>query len=484
MLKKTVVGLFCTVALFAQTEPFHTELDIYTNKSFLKKSFKLKQSSKITTKVPSSINLLDVQYNIGKNCTIDGAILSQKKKLQDEISKNIDKLKKKKQNLNIELQALFAKEKLLKSLSLKDQTSPAKIDKISSYMMQNLIINSKEIVRLKEKIKQIDQMLKDINGIDRKYKDLEVAYTCKKSKKTLEISYPQNNIKYSGFYDINADTKAKTLTIDKRAKIDYKGIENFNNIDINIYSYVYNQNVKPQKFYPRYLGQNTPKMYKQAKAIMRSEAVMLDSNGANAITHQEMETKSFYNIRNTKLIYGDKNVFHVDTEVLNTNFKTIIDAYGTSKAYLQASIKTKKNYPKGFVKLYLNHNPIASIFMPRIKKEADTKLYFGEDEQIQIKKELIKTEDEKTFFGSKNISTLKWEYKIINKKSKNAEISFINRVPVSKDAGIDVKIITVPDATSVTAKGKMTWDFILKAKETKNIVFGYEISKRVNKDSK
>ena len=480
MIKKTIIGLsVCTVTLFAQSEPFHIELDIYTNKSFLSKSFKLKKSGKITTKVPASTNLLDIKYHIGKKCTINGAILSQDKKVKDELSKRIDKLINQKNTIDINIQALLAKEKLLKSLSLEKQSDFNKIDKITKYLMQNLIINSSDILKLQKKSKKIEDILKNSNVISRKYKNLEVAYTCKKSKKSLEISYPQDKLRFNSFYDINANINAKTVTIDKRAKLNYKGIENFNNIDINLYSYIYNQNIQPQKFYPKYLNKKSPAFYKQAKSMIKTEnSMMLNAKGSQ-IQHQDLNSKSVYNIRNTKLLYGDKNIFHVDTEVTNANFKTVIDAYGTSKAYLQASIKTQKNYPKGYAKIYLNSNPIASKYMQEIKKDTNTKIYFAEDEHIQIKKELIKTLDEKTFFGDKSISTLKWEYKIINTKPSDAQISFINRVPVSKDANIVVKTLLNPQPTSTDAKGKLKWDFNLKSKETKKIIFGYEISKRI-----
>ena len=98
----------------------------------------------------------------------------------------------------------------------------------------------------------------------------------------------------------------------------------------------------------------------------------------------------------------------------------------------------------------------------KFKKNIATKLYFGEDEHIQIKKELIKTLDEKTFFGDKRISTQNWKYTITNKKPYSTDIEFIERVPVSKNADIVVKTLAQPKFNSQGAKGKNYLEFQAK----------------------
>jgi hypothetical protein len=166
----------------------------------------------------------------------------------------------------------------------------------------------------------------------------------------------------------------------------------------------------------------------------------------------------------------------IDKEIIDAKFQTIIDAYGTNRAYLEAIIRTNKNYQSALSDFSLDENKIATRRIKRLHKGKKEILYFGEDEHIQIKKELIKTLNDKTFFGDTRVSTQNWSYKITNKKLSSVNISFVQRVPVSKDADITVKTTATPKYTNQKANGKTIWNFKLEPKETKSIIFGYEIS--------
>jgi hypothetical protein len=372
-----------------------------------------------------------------------------------------------------EIKALKAKDSLLNTLSLENIKDFSKIDEISSYLTKNLVENLTQITNLKKEIVKIDKKLKETNSIQEEFKILKTVYTCNSIEKELKISYPLNSIRYTPFYDISANIHNKSVTINKKATLFYKGVEDYENIDLNIYSYSYNQNVEPQRFYPKYLGQKRKVLYAKSAMVMDS----VEKAAPNmSVQHQELATKSLYKIKDAKLKSNEKNLLHVDKEIVNADFKTIIDAYGSNKAYMEATIKTKKDYSGAHTNYFLNQNPIAARYMGKIQKNRNTKLYFGEDEHIQIKKELIKTLDEKTFFGDKKISTQNWKYTIINNKPFATDIEFITRIPVSKDADITVKTLAQPKFDSQSAKGKTIWNFKLKKDGKKEIIFGYEVS--------
>ncbi len=338
-----------------------------------------------------------------------------------------------------------------------------------------VVKNFGEIDKLKKDIKKIEEKLKSIQRLSSEYKELKTIYICKKDTQELQISYPQKSMKYSTFYNITANINNKSVTIDKKATIFYEGIENFSAIDINIYSYRFKQSVAPLPFYPKYLTNQKPVTYKKANLSMMADSVQ-ESSSSNQVNHQELETKSVYKITGVKLVANENNLLHVDSENINADFKTIIDAYGTNKAYLEASIKSKKDYSAGTAKYYLGSNPIASKQMQKLLKDKETKLYFGEDEHVQVKKELIKTLDDKTFFGDKKVSTLNWKYSILNTKPFSTQIIFTERVPVSKDANIKVKTLAQPKFDTQSAKGKTQWNFTIEPNQSKTIFFGYEIS--------
>jgi len=476
MKKILLISAVAVTALFANSEPLHVSLDIYSNKAFINKSFALEQTGEITTIVPSYTNLTTIKNRISSGCKIENSSFSSTMSIQDELSSKVANLETKKDELNYQITALLANDALLKSLSLKNESDILKIDKISSYLTQNLIKNASNMSSLKKELSSIEKELKKIKLTKREYKEFKILYTCNNKDAKLELSYPQGNIRYKTFYDINANTSKKTITIEKNANIDYRGVENFSNINLNIYSYMYNKNVAPQNFYPNYLGEEKEVVYKETNSMaMMSGSVK--KKRRPQIKYKQLGTKSVYTIKGVSLIYGVKNLLHVDKETMTAKFRTTIDAYGTNKAYLEASIKANKNYPSGMANYLLNTNPIASRHMQRLQKGKEAKLYFGEDEYIQIKKELIKTLNDKTFFGDKKVSTQNWSYKITNKKIQRTDVIFIERVPVSKSADITVKTSSTPKYTSQNAEGKTIWEFTLEPKETKSIIFGYEISK-------
>lgn len=471
MKKISLLFLTSTITLFASTQALHVSLDIYSNKSFLNQTFHLNQTGELEIKVPKSINLKDIRYKTDEQCKIDYNNLSKVKK---EVHIDMEQLRELRDTKTHEVEAFIAKSSLLKTLSLEKVDDFSKIDEISSYLTKNLVSNLTQIANLKKEIIEIDKKLQETNSLQEEFKILKTVYTCNEINKKLEISYPQEGIRYTPFYNISANIPNKSLTIEKEATLFYKGIENYDNIDLNIYSYRYNQNVAPQHFYPQYLGQQKEALY--AKATMAMDSVKRSSSNNLQVQHQELNTKSLYKIKNAKLKVGEKNLLHVDKETVDASFKTVIDAYGSNKAYLETTIKTKKDYSGAHANYFLNQNPIASRYMGKIQKDKKTKIYFGEDEHIQVKKELIKTLDEKTFFGDKKISTQNWKYSIINTKPYDVNIEFITRVPVSKDGDILVKTLAQPKFDSQSAKGKTIWNFNLTNNEKKDIIFGYEIS--------
>jgi len=448
-----------SISIFATTIPLHVELDLYQNKAFINKTFELTQNREITTKVPQDINIEDIRYTLEDGCLMDDGILE---KITDQ------KRDQNKSEITYKIEALKAKTNLLKTISLKDIIDSEQIENMSTLLVDNLTKNMLEIDKLNKELKELNTQSK----LD--YKKLKLSFTCKDENAKLKVSYPLNSIRYTPFYNISADINNKSVTIEKQAVLLYKGAQNYDDIDLNIYSYRYNQNITPQHFYPKYLGQKKVIMYAKSVATMDSMQNLAIKN--RDVSYQEIDTKSLYKIKDVSLKSEKKNLLRVDKSILDASFKTVIDAYGTNKAYMQATIKTKKDYSAAQANYFLNQNSIASKYMNKIQKETQTKLYFGEDEHIGIQKELIKTLDEKTFFGDKKISTQNWKYTITNKKPYSTDIEFITRVPISKNAEIKVKTLAQPKFNKQNAKGKTTWDFRLDANSKKEIIFGYEIS--------
>lgn len=236
--------------------------------------------------------------------------------------------------------------------------------------------------------------------------------------------------------------------------------------------------MKPHTFYPKYLRNSKPVQYKESMMKSASMAVAPRSEMKNSkVIRKELNTIYSYSLSDITLKMNKKSIIDLDAEITDAKFGYIIDAYGSNKAYLQANFKTKKTYKRLHVQEFLNSMPIASEYIYEIKENIPHKLYFGENQFVHVKKELIKTKNENEFFTDKETSIQKWEYTITNNNKKDIDVEFIARTPVSKDGDITVESIAEPMYDKQSTEGKTIWNFKLEKNGKKDIIFGYKIKR-------
>ncbi len=126
-MRNLILLLTMAVSLVATTTPLHVELNIYSNKAFLSKSYDLNQSGDITIKIPQDITIERVKYSLEDGCLVDNSTIIKPKN-----EKNIQKAVE----LTNKIKALKAKENLLKTISLKDIQQSEQVENIS-----NLFVN-------------------------------------------------------------------------------------------------------------------------------------------------------------------------------------------------------------------------------------------------------------------------------------------------------------------------------------------------------
>lgn len=252
MKKSLFLATMVSSALFASQTPLHVELDIYTNKLFLNKTFELSESGSIEIQVPAYTKAEQLRYELDKSCQIDSEKLSSVKEIQE--GSELKELKQAYENLELQINRLYAKSNLIKSIKLEKSTD---FEQVSTFMMEELHKNDSEITSLKNELELLSEKIHKTQRVNNTYKSLHISFTCKENQAKMKLTYPLEKVGYNAFYDINANINNKSVTIEKKASIDYKGFEDFEEIDFNLYSYTYNQNVNPMKYYPRYIGGET-----------------------------------------------------------------------------------------------------------------------------------------------------------------------------------------------------------------------------------
>jgi hypothetical protein len=81
----------------------------------------------------------------------------------------------------------------------------------------------------------------------------------------------------------------------------------------------------------------------------------------------------------------------------------------------------------------------------------------------------------KKFIGSNVKEELGFEINIRNNKREAVTITIEEQIPISKDAQIEVELISAEKAYVNQTTGKVTWKLTLKANETQKLLLKYSL---------
>jgi hypothetical protein len=459
--------IFFTTALFAYSSPSHVELNIYKNSSFMTKTFDIQGKNDISLSLPSQIQLEQIKIKSNR-CDKNSARLSLAKTQANE--KIID-LKNKILTLSVLMQSANEKNNILTTISLKDKDT-VEMKQILSFFDKQFLKNSKKISTLKEELAKANKELKKLqSGQRNKYKEFEISLTCK-SKGQVKITYPQFGFEVNNFYEFRANTLKKQLTFTKKIEIKQKSGFDFDKLDIYAHSNAYNQKVAPYPFYPKYLRQQREKM-------LKSMAVSFDGvrQAKNMVTFRRNFSTSSFVLRNVSLKNNQTKIFALEKKTININFSNDIDGYASTLAYLKTKIKSDKVYQRAISYIYLDDNEVGKIMTPYIKRGDFWSIYFGENQNIKVKKTLLKRFNESEFFTNNKKNRQIWLYKIKNSSNIAQKINLIERLPISQDESIEVKPMFDTKNAKISKNGKVIWNFTLQPNEEKNIKYGYTVTK-------
>ena len=347
------------------------------------------------------------------------------------------------------------------------------------------------IYQLEKNLKETNEELNKVirKRANTRFTKFEYDVTCNDTNEVL-ISYPVYNVAKNGFYELGYVSKEKKINIKNSSFITQSTGVDFKNIDINLYTYNFTNQLKPNRFTPKYLDIYAPEPinYSMEADVMMNNAPLKKMARTKAsvprptFAYVEDTTKSFFKASNISLVSGKKTEVTFAKDEYKANNSLEIDGYSSTQAFYKVDFKSKKLYGVLNAKLYLDGTYIGRNSLREIKKDKKSDIYFGANRFIDIKKELIKDMKEEPFFSMSKLKTAKiWEYKITNNSNETQKISLLDRVPVSKHEDIKVKLIGKTKETKLDKNGKIYFDFELKPNENKTINFGYEIEKPIKK---
>lgn len=469
-------------SLFANVDV--KSIDIYKNRTFINQKLDIKKQS---VDLINNIRFEDIRFIIDGNCKVENVSTKTEKHLSDDLTKQIKEVKRDLAYKNSEIKSIKNYIFTLENIKFEKQAvNLENIKSVSSYT-KNEISKSYtllfdldvELVKLVDKLKQLEK-----RRDSKAYTKLNYNAFCSDGS-NLYANYPVYNIAKSNFFEINANTKQKNVEINNKAYITQRSGYNFENIDLNFYTYNYNNQVVPKKFYPKYLDiKEEPIAFMQADAVQERKVMTKESRiiSSPISSYHETTTKSFFKVSNVTLKNAVKTSISLLKQSYDSKASIEIDGYASSKPFYKVEFQSDKLFNTSNSKLYIDSIYVGSAFIKEIKKDKETSLYFGEDRFINVKKDLIKDMKEKPFFSIDKLKTqMLWKYEITNNHKVEKSIRLVERLPISKHEDIKVKLISKTKYTKKEDNGKISYDFVVKPNEKRVIEFGYEVQKPYKK---
>jgi len=494
-MKKSIILtslLILTSVSFANVNTNIKSLDIYKNKSFVTQELNILNTS---SDLIGMVYLADIRFSVNGLCKIGDTNVSINNYSKDKLSIAIKNTKRELAFKRNEIKSVKNEINSLSSIKYeKDAVNLQNIKDVSSFIKKETINNYNLIYTYEEELRKLNEKLNDLSL--KKHSDIysKINYniTCEKDS-TVRITYPISNVLVDNVYEINAKSKENKVEIKNSAFLLQSSGFDFENIDINLFSYYYENQLNPNTFIPLYLDEEKKRIFKRVANSKMSvvedkemmEVSMMNSSPARMKVrskYKESATRAYFKASNVNLKSGVNNQVTFSNETYDTKNTIEIDAYSTAKAFYKVAFNSPKLYTSLNTKVYLDSAFVGKSYLKEIKKDKESYLYFSEDKFIDVKKELIKDMKEEPFFSMSKLKTEKlWKYTITNNHKIKKTISLVERVPVSKHEDIKVKLISKIKYTKKDANGKISYDFNLEANEKKIIEFGYEVEKPYKK---
>lgn len=475
-MKRVLICLSIATSLFANIDVIG--LDIYKNGNFVKQKLDLKDKS---TELLSNVSIEDIKFQLDNNCKVNSFDIEKKDFQNDELSKMISELEEKIALKENRIKALNSSNSFLEKSSLSSISNTKTLEESSSFVKKEILANYNEIYKIEGYIKEEKNELAELNK-KRTAKNSSFLNYDISCNSDVFITYPIFELSKNGFFDINYDTKAKKIELKNSIYLTQTTGYDLKNIEVNFYTFNFNNQIKPIKFYPQYIDIQRPIAYDKAEVAMSAAPRNLKMQAAPVSTYLENSTNSFFNVSNVNLTSGKKTEITLSLDKFNATDSIEIDGFSSSQAFYKVDFKSDKLLSTQGSKLFLDGVYIGRANFDEIKKDKESSIYFSTNRLIDVKKELLKDMKEEPFFSINKLKTEKiYSYEITNNSSKKFDVTLVERVPVSKHEDIKIELIGKSKYSVLENNGKIYYDLKLEPNETKTIEFGYSIEKPNNR---
>ena len=180
---------------------------------------------------------------------------------------------------------------------------------------------------------------------------------------------------------------------------------------------------------------------------------------------------------------GTAKKVRISTDNFDAALQAITVPRVDPNAYLTAAFTMKGDAPylPGVVNLFRDGMFVGQGGLPQLSAGEDTKLGFGVDDLIKVKRAEVKRKSgTEGIITTSNVQELAWDISIKNLHDVMIPVTVIDRKPYSTQSDVVVENIAGMSEPSVVdldkKRGVLAWNFDLESKAEKSLKTGYKVS--------
>lgn len=435
---------------------------------------------------------------------LEAAELPEVKKIQAEISGVEAEI----ESLKGQEAVLEAQEKFLNSFgtALSNQISKellagrpdlTGVDKFVDYLGSRLQTiksrreeNARSLAQKQAKLDALREKLKEIlpERLREQTRIKVLIETAQTTKLQVELNYAVRPASWTPAYTIKALPESDEIELTIGAIVTQRTGENWENVRLALSTVRPTAGNQPGELLPWYLDFIQPRLMKAAARDLAESRMAVAAEAAAPVmaleeTAETAETWLGANFEIKKpwtiLSDGAERRLPVDSQKFQASFDYLSIPKLQERVFLRSSFKNTMPYPllHGKADMFIDRDFVGPTRLPDIPVNDELKLFFGEDNQVRVKRELVKREKSAPGFLGKNEKTTQvFRITLENLRHRLVEVEVQDQIPVSQNSRIEVKDVKIaPSPSSRDEKGIITWKLQLKPGQKQQLTLEFTV---------
>jgi uncharacterized protein (TIGR02231 family) len=218
-------------------------------------------------------------------------------------------------------------------------------------------------------------------------------------------------------------------------------------------------------------------MEKAEDVSVADEEVALTIADKTVVSESAFATEFEISVPYTILSDGKPQLVDIKNYDVKTTYEYSVVPKMDFDAFLMAKMTGWEEYNllSGPANVYFEGTFVGETYLDAQNVKDTLAISLGRDKKIVVKRTKVQDLSSKKFIGSNVKEELGFEINIRNNKREAVTITIEEQIPISKDAQIEVELISAEKAYVNQTTGKVTWKLTLKANETQKLLLKYSL---------